>query len=661
MKLESIHIENFGGLHQYDLKLEPGLTVIHGPNGFGKTTLAEFIRAMFYGFPRKGKTLDKSKRQKYTPWQGGKFGGNLVFEYEGKRYRMERTFGVTPRGDTFALFDLETGERSDRFSDQIGLELFRLDGDSFERSAYMPQLRESEDLTTDNIQAKLSNLVEDGDDLGNFERAMAALRICRSGLIPYRGNGGTVAKAREQVSGLRAELDLLGEKEAEEEGLAREIRSGEAELIRLRATRQEIQLRMDEAQQHALAAGARREYDRLCQWEQRVSREMEDILQNYPDGIPPVVEVDAAAASAARYQALRGLPQAEWLSEKEPQQRKAAGGAFLWAAVTAILAGICTGMGFWLDAGWGKILPIAGAALLAVAVGIVLYQCREKKKQAEALTRQRRTAYNRELGRLERELEAFFDNWCLPQPENPEQALHKIRCDSSEYAWRAEELEQVRTQLRRLSPGMEQMEGSGDDPVVLRQQERRIAEQMMHTERLLAENRQKRRQLQEQLARIADVERSLEFWKGRYGEDLKKVSLLDDAMASLETARGNLQRSYMGPLRHAFFGYMEKLLGEDAAGILFTADFQVRLERFGEARELGFFSAGQSDLVMLCMRLALVDALFTAEKPFVILDDPFVNLDDAHTRQAMELLRELARDRQIIYLVCNSSRDPENM
>lgn len=98
-------------------------------------------------------------------------------------------------------------------------------------------------------------------------------------------------------------------------------------------------------------------------------------------------------------------------------------------------------------------------------------------------------------------------------------------------------------------------------------------------------------------------------------------------------------------------------MDEPAEKILMTADFHVRLERSGAARELGFFSAGQTDLVMLCMRLALVDALFRQEKPVVILDDPFVNLDDTHTRQALELLEELAQDRQILYLVCNSSRD----
>ena len=195
MKLISLYIENFGGLSRYSLSFEDGLTVIEAENGFGKTTLAEFIRAMFYGFPRKAKTLDKSRRQKYTPWNGGKFGGNLVFEAEGNAYRLERTFGATPKGDTFSLIDLATNKKSDRFSENIGLELFELDADAFERSTYLPQMAETDSLTTDSIRSKLSNLVEDTNDVGNYEKAVAALKTKRSTYVPYRGSGGSGAES----------------------------------------------------------------------------------------------------------------------------------------------------------------------------------------------------------------------------------------------------------------------------------------------------------------------------------------------------------------------------------------------------------------------------------------------------------------------------------
>ena len=82
----------------------------------------------------------------------------------------------------------------------------------------------------------------------------------------------------------------------------------------------------------------------------------------------------------------------------------------------------------------------------------------------------------------------------------------------------------------------------------------------------------------------------------------------------------------------------------------------IRVDEKGEAREIDYFSAGTIDSIMLCMRLALVDALFKQENPFLLLDDPFVNLDDQHTERALAMLREIAKNKQVVYMVCNSSR-----
>ena len=101
---------------------------------------------------------------------------------------------------------------------------------------------------------------------------------------------------------------------------------------------------------------------------------------------------------------------------------------------------------------------------------------------------------------------------------------------------------------------------------------------------------------------------------------------------------------------------MAQLEASTGEKYLIDTDFQVYPERMGQSRELAYFSVGQTDLVMLCMRLALVDALFGEENMFVILDDPFVNLDDTHTEQALKLLRSFAQNRQILYLTCHSSR-----
>ena len=51
-----------------------------------------------------------------------------------------------------------------------------------------------------------------------------------------------------------------------------------------------------------------------------------------------------------------------------------------------------------------------------------------------------------------------------------------------------------------------------------------------------------------------------------------------------------------------------------------------------------------------------MDALFEGEQPFLILDDPFVDFDDMHLQEARKLIKEIAKNKQIIYFVCHSSR-----
>ena len=51
MKIEEIYIEAFGCLENTRIKLEPGLNIITKDNEQGKTTAAEFIRALRRALP----------------------------------------------------------------------------------------------------------------------------------------------------------------------------------------------------------------------------------------------------------------------------------------------------------------------------------------------------------------------------------------------------------------------------------------------------------------------------------------------------------------------------------------------------------------------------------------------------------------------------------
>ena len=70
MRLISCHVENFGKVSDFSFDFNPGVNNIVQDNGWGKSTLAAFIRVMFFGFDREEKRSElQNERKRFTPWQ----------------------------------------------------------------------------------------------------------------------------------------------------------------------------------------------------------------------------------------------------------------------------------------------------------------------------------------------------------------------------------------------------------------------------------------------------------------------------------------------------------------------------------------------------------------------------------------------------------------
>ena len=78
MKLQRIHINNFGKLNNLTLSFGSGIHVISGANESGKTTLHAFLKAMLFGIERgRGRSARNDPYNHYNPWNGGNYGGVL--------------------------------------------------------------------------------------------------------------------------------------------------------------------------------------------------------------------------------------------------------------------------------------------------------------------------------------------------------------------------------------------------------------------------------------------------------------------------------------------------------------------------------------------------------------------------------------------------------
>ena len=175
MKLISCHIENFGKLSDFDMDFKDGLNTVLEENGWGKTTLAAFIKAMFYGLESTMRgDITTNEKKRYMPHNGKHFGGEITFEAEGKEYVMTRDFDTKVKEQEFTLRDRATNLPSTRYTKNIGEELFGIDKDSFRRTVFINHDSIKYEGVDSSISARVSS---DGQlsDIKNFDNADAKL------------------------------------------------------------------------------------------------------------------------------------------------------------------------------------------------------------------------------------------------------------------------------------------------------------------------------------------------------------------------------------------------------------------------------------------------------------------------------------------------------
>lgn len=232
MKLIKAHIINFGKLHDFDIDFNDKVNSFVFENGWGKTTLSVFIKAMFYGMDHTTKkNLDDNELKKYAPWQGGQYGGSLTFSYKNRDYIVSRTFSTKKNEDTVEIRDLQTNKVMENFSDNLGSFLFGVNRDTYERSVHVT-LDETPAGSTD-ISAKLNNLLEAGD-VSSFDDASKALDARATALKAKRGNGGEISELQNRIDFDRKKLSEIDAKILQNEEYEKMISAVENDISSLK-------------------------------------------------------------------------------------------------------------------------------------------------------------------------------------------------------------------------------------------------------------------------------------------------------------------------------------------------------------------------------------------------------------------------------------------
>ena len=318
MKLLHLEIVNFGKLSRYSLDLKDGLNVFCEPNGFGKSTLAAFIKAMLYGLPAtRNHSLDKNERKKFSPWQGGSFGGSMDFQSELGCFRIERFFGVKESADEFRLFDLSTNKPSTVYSADVGIELFGIDADGFERSAFLSQIVSDGVKENATVTAKLTGLLEEVNDMSAYDGAIEALEK-RKRFYEVKGGRGKIADLTAELTEVTTERDrcneLLPVQDAQyQELMAKQtaIQEAEAEQKKLQGLRTLVHAKKLHLEECARSEQA------ISEWEERRGA----ILSCFRDrNLPTDEEILEARRILRDFRVSQGRLETTGLSEEERRQ-----------------------------------------------------------------------------------------------------------------------------------------------------------------------------------------------------------------------------------------------------------------------------------------------------------------------------------------------------
>lgn len=86
MYIRELQVDGYGALQDARVTLDAPVTVLHGPNEAGKSTLLRFIRSMLYGFPSRKDPVERGE-----PVRGGRHGGRMLLRgTDGDSWLVER-------------------------------------------------------------------------------------------------------------------------------------------------------------------------------------------------------------------------------------------------------------------------------------------------------------------------------------------------------------------------------------------------------------------------------------------------------------------------------------------------------------------------------------------------------------------------------------------
>lgn len=628
---------SFGKLENESLSFRDGLNVIYAPNESGKSTWCAFIMAMLYGIDssertRAGYLPDKLR---YAPWSGAPMEGTMDLEAD----RCDITITRSTKGKNAPMQEFSavyTGTNvpvKGMTGSNAGEMLTGVSKDVFRRSAFIAQGNVGVTGSPE-LEKRISSIVTTGEESCSWSEADERLRAWqrrrrynRKGLLPeLEGKMDETQRRLEEMSSSvqdAEELDQrLREKQAQCEDLERQMAES-----RKRQRREALErLSRSKSQMEESSARHDRALETLSDLREQLRQDRFGLRE--PDGLEAEAAEDLETLASLRSRA----------GQKSSP---------IWAVLLVALAMLAAA----LYGTYQHVALIVAAAVLCVAALYFLFRySREHRAREDAREAQKRILekyHARSSGEIREALSEHRALW-----EEMEQAeKEELACRGSFESARGVLSEMQDTALRAL----DFTDGNSEAARLGRQLAAGRAE-IETLSRQLAQANGRLTALGDPLV----LSSSLGYMRTEYEQLCDEYDAISLAIDTLKDADTEIQRRFSPELGKVASSYMSAVTGGRYADVLINRDFSAmtRISDDTVSRRAEYLSAGTLDIMYLAVRLAVCElALPDGEPCPLILDDALVNLDDERLEQAMKLLGEIAKERQVILFSCRKNEE----
>ena len=679
-----------------DVELRPGLNVVRGPNEAGKSTIQRAIEMGLFRRP----TFASAELDELKPWRNPDADPQIEIDFQddGQAGSIKKVF-AGHRGTVEMEWAGETLTDPGAVEQQVAT-LTGLPSEKFLRSTASVHHQELAGLTQDEstLRDRLQQSMS-GADRGT----QSARKKLEDAIRRYKTEG---AKNPGYLKVLRADVDRLREQRRTGEAALAQLEVDRQALAAARTARAVVDEQLAEQRdqaaraEHAVqvaarAADAARRYA-LYRRASELRDEIGKLDASHPSSVAlPVLrttvehvrqlefKLSEMRAELATEVDLSGydvaIPSPRW-------QPWAAGAAVLAVvAVAGLLGGLSAG---------ALIVGLVVAVAAGAAAGAAFFRAQQERRRLNDVRMQNELRESEIARRLSGRTQ-LSERVRQAEQERVE-ALRSLRQPDLATAERVlvaetdhtAQIEAKRAEYRGLM-GDDQ---TTDDVAVLRDHAAAEADECRHTlagmgeigrdperwvsaynlalQRLSPEHEAAMQREANAEARVnnnpADAEQvaaaaeALEQAEEELASAERRLRIYEDTLTTLNNAERGTMKKAARYLEQRMARDIERVTGGryrrlrvDEQTLTFTV-YSPELADWIDVRRL---SQGTLDQLYLCARLGIVRQVTAPGTPPLIFDDPFVTFDAERAERALLMLKELARDFQVIYLSCSDRYD----